>query len=360
MTDSFTIAYALSIYLMLTIDNFTLPHWSNAYGTPPGKGKIRTIPADFIVKETLAFEPSGSGEHIFLHIQKTGENTEYVARQLARFAHVRQRDVGYAGMKDRHAITMQWFSIWLPKGDEPNWSDFCVEGVTILSVTRHARKLKRGALACNHFELTLREWQGDIDHTLAQLTTIKRHGIPNYYGSQRFGHRGQNIVKALAMFNGEKVPREQRSIYLSAVRSFLFNTLLAQRIHANNWATGLSGDVFMLDGSRSGFVCDDIDETIRSRLANNELHPTGALYGKGDLRTTGLAHSEEQSLCNTYTTLIQGLIAFGLESDRRALRVNVHDLTWHFDENNTTLLLAFSLPAGSYATAVLREIIELD
>ena len=343
----------------MNFDNFTLPHWPHAYGSPQGMGTIRAFPADFIVKETLAFEPSGSGEHLFLHIEKTGENTDYVARQLARFANVRQRDIGYAGMKDRHAITTQWFSIWLPKGDEPNWANFSAEGVKILFITRHARKLKRGALAHNQFELTLRQWQGDIDSTVAQLMSIKSHGIANYYGTQRFGHQGQNIVKALAMFNGEKVPREQRSIYLSATRSFLFNCILARRIDDNTWATGVNGDVFMLDGSRSGFACEQIDDIIRTRLDNNELHPTGALYGKGDLRTSTDAHRIEQSVFDNYDTLTRGLIAFGLEMDRRALRVNVQDLTWHFSDENTTLLLKFSLPAGSYATAVLREIMDV-
>ena len=343
----------------MNLDNFTLPHWPHIYGSPKGKGNIRTVPADFIVKETLAFEPSGSGEHIFLHIEKTGENTDYVARQFARFANVRQRDIGYAGMKDRHAITTQWFSIWLPKGDEPIWENFSAEGVKILGVTRHARKLKRGALAHNQFELTIRQWQGDIESTIAQLTSIKRHGIANYYGTQRFGHQGQNMVKALAMFNGEKVPREQRSIYLSAVRSFLFNSILARRINDNNWATGLNGDVFMLDGSRSGFACDDIDDVIRTRLDNNELHTTGALYGKGELRTSADAQNVEQSIFDQYASLTKGLIAFGLEMDRRALRVNVQDLTWHFNDENATLLLKFSLPAGSYATAVLREIMDV-
>lgn len=343
----------------MNLDNFILPHWPHAYGSPKGKGNIRTVPADFIVNETLAFDPSGSGEHIFLQIEKTGENTEYVARQLARFASVRQRDMGYAGMKDRHAITTQWFSVWLPKGDEPIWANFSAEGVKILAVTHHARKLKRGALAHNHFELTIRQWQGDMESTHAHLTSIKRHGIPNYYGNQRFGHQGQNIVKAMAMFNGEKVPREQRSIYLSAARSFLFNHILAQRILDNNWATGLNGDVLMLDRSRSGFVCEEIDDIIRTRLDENELHSTGALFGKGDLRTIAGAQKVEQSIFDEYESLARGLSAFGLESDRRALRVNVQDLTWQFSDENTTLLLKFSLPAGSYATAVLREIIDI-
>ena len=338
------------------MENLTLPIWAYAYGSPAGQGIIRTLPEDFIVEETLAFEPSSSGEHIFLQVQKTGENTEYVARQLARFANVRQRDIGFAGMKDRHAITTQWFSVWLPKGDEPIWQDFETDGFTILSSTRHARKLKRGALANNRFELTIRQWQGDNVKAIEQLTAIKNHGVPNYYGSQRFGHGGQNVAKALAMFQGMKVGREQRSLYLSAARSFLFNHILAARITQNTWSQGLNGDVLMIDGSNSCFACDEIDDDIGTRLTQNALHPTAALFGKGESRVSSEALVLEKSVFEKYTELKKGLIAFGVENARRALRVNVSNLTWQFGDDDT-LRLQFNLPAGSYATAVLREII---
>ncbi len=340
----------------MSSENLIPPVWVHTYGTPSGQGVIRTLPEDFIVEETLAFEPSGSGEHIFLQIQKTGENTEYVARQLARFAGVRQRDIGFAGMKDRHAITTQWFSVWLPKGDEPQWQDFAAEGFKILSVTRHARKLKRGALASNRFELTVRQWRGDKAKTIEQLTQIKNGGVANYYGTQRFGHGGQNVQKALAMFQGAKVGREQRSLYLSATRSFLFNHILATRIEQNCWHQGLAGDVFMIDGSHSCFSCEAIDDDICNRLTQNALHPTGALYGKGEPRVKAEALALEQNVIEKYAELASGLIAFGLEIDRRALRVMPADLTWEFGADDT-LRLQFSLPAGSYATAVLREII---
>lgn len=336
-------------------ENFTLPIWSFAYGSPSGEGEIRVLPEDFIVEETLSFEPSGNGEHVFLQIQKTGENTEFVARQLARFAQVRQRDIGFAGLKDRHAVTTQWFSVWLPKGEEPNWQDFSNETIKILTVTRHARKLKRGVLANNGFTLKIRNWHGNKEGTIAQLNAIKNHGVPNYYGSQRFGYNGQNVVKALDMFAGKKTGRDQRSLYLSAVRSFLFNQILSTRIEAQNWASGLDGDVFMIEGSHSLFVCETIDETISTRLAENKLHPTGTLFGKGNTRLTLNALALEENILQNFSSFTQGLLAFDLETDRRALRVMPQNLTWQFDEN--TLQLSFNLPAGSYATAVLREII---
>jgi len=339
-------------------ENFTLPIWAFAYDSPAGEGEIRVLPEDFIVKETLSFEPSGSGEHVFLQIQKTGENTEFVARQLARFANVRQRDIGFAGLKDRHAVTTQWFSIWLPKGEQPNWQAFSSETIQVLTVTRHARKLKRGVLANNGFVLTIRNWLGDKEKTITQLNALKNHGVPNYYGSQRFGHHGQNVVKALEMFAGKKTGREQRSLYLSAARSFLFNQILSTRIEQENWASGLDGDVFMIEGSRSLFTCEKIDEAIATRLAENQLHPTGTLFGKGNTRLTSNALALEQTVFEKFSPLTQGLLACDLETDRRALRVMPQNLTWQFSEN--TLQLSFNLPAGSYATSVLREIIAFN
>ncbi|MDD2864589.1 MAG: tRNA pseudouridine(13) synthase TruD [Methylococcales bacterium] len=335
-----------------------LPPWNYAYGSPSGTGEIRHLPEDFIVEETLAFEPSGSGEHIFLQIQKTGENTEFVARQLARFAGVRQRDIGYAGLKDRHAVTTQWFSVWLPKGDEPNWQDFSTPSIQILLVTRHARKLKRGVLANNRFEITVKNWQGDKEKTIEQLTQLQRHGVPNYYGSQRFGHGGQNVMKAAAMFAGEKVGREQRSLYLSAARSFLFNEILATRIEQNCWNQGLAGDVLMIDGSHSCFAAEEIDDDLRARLTQNLLHPTGALFGSGVTRISAKALELEQTVFEKYPDLTAGLLKFDVENARRALRIQAANLMWEFKDTQT-LVLKFNLPAGSYATAVLREIIAL-
>lgn len=335
-----------------------LPTWTYAYGSPSGTGEIRHFPEDFIVEETLAFDPSGSGEHVFLQIQKTGENTEFVARQLARFAGVRQRDIGYAGLKDRHAVTTQWFSVWLPKGEEPNWQDFSTPSIHVLLVTRHARKLKRGVLANNRFEITVKNWQGDKTKTLEQLTNMQTQGVPNYYGSQRFGHGGQNVVKAAAMFAGEKVGREQRSLYLSAARSFLFNEILATRIEQNCWNQGVAGDVLMIDGSHSCFATEEIDESLRARLTQNLLHPTGTLFGSGETRTSAKVLELEQQVFEKYPDLTVGLLKFDVENTRRALRVNVANLTWEFKDTQT-LVLKFNLPAGSYATAVLREIITL-
>lgn len=334
-----------------------IPIWPYVYEQPSGTGKIRTFPEDFIVKENLSFEPSGEGEHAFLHIVKKGENTEYIARQLSRFANVRQRDVSYAGLKDRHAVTTQWFSVWLPGKADPDWTGFESDNMKVLKAIRHTRKLKRGALSGNSFKLLIRDWQGNQQKTTQQLELIKANGIANYFGSQRFGHGGQNVLKALAMFNGAKVGREQRSLYLSATRSYLFNKILADRVTQHNWNQPIPGDTYQFDLSHSCFQSDQADAEIIRRLEAKEIHPTGVLWGRGNADVSAHALAVEQAVIKEHEELAQGLIANAVDRDRRALRVNVQDLCWQFIDEST-LELCFTLPAGSYATSVLREILE--
>ncbi len=338
------------------MQNIEIPVWPYVYGGPSGTGKIRSIAQDFIVKENLSFEPSGAGEHAFLHIQKQGENTEYIARQLSRFANVRQRDVSYAGLKDRYALTAQWFSVWLPGKADPDWAQFDSDSIKVLHAVRHARKLKRGVLSGNSFKLVIRDWQGDRTKTVRQLELIKAKGIANYFGSQRFGNEGQNVNKALALFDGAKVGREQRSIYLSAARSYLFNLILADRVAQNNWNQSLTGDSYQFDLSHSCFQSDQPDADIIRRLADKDIHPTGVLWGRGDADVSADALAIEQAVIQAHQALAQGLIANAVDRDRRALRVNVQDLYWQFIDD-ITLELGFTLAAGSYATSVLREII---
>jgi tRNA pseudouridine13 synthase len=332
--------------------------WPYVYGQPSGLGKIRSVPEDFIVKENLSFEPSGAGEHVFLLIEKTGENTDYVARQLAKFANVRQRDVSYAGLKDRYAVTTQWFSVWFPGKADPDWTQFETDSMKVLHTVRHARKLKRGVLSGNSFKLIIRDWRGDKDKAVQQLEAMKADGIANYYGSQRFGNEGQNVNKALGMFLGAKAGREQRSLYISAVRSYLFNQILAYRVTRKIWNQPVTGDTYMFDLSHSCFKSDLPDAEIIRRLEAKEIHPTGVLLGRGDADVSADALGIEQGIIDAYPELAQGLIACSVDKDRRALRVNIQNLSWQF-VNDATLELGFTLPAGSYATSVLREIIEL-
>jgi len=335
---------------------FVLPIWPYAYGGPSGHGTIKTVPDDFIVEEILPFIPEGSGEHVFLYIEKINENTEYVARILARHAGVRQRDIGYAGLKDRHGRTRQWFSIWLPGQEDPDWSALENENLKILTVTHHARKLKRGVLSGNRFQLLIRNWQGDRNTAEKQLQAILTHGFPNYFGEQRFGHQGRNIEKALAMFQGAKVKREQRSIYLSAARSYLFNLILAERVKSQTWNQAVPGDLMQLDRSHSFFHAETLDAALVERIETGDVHPTGALFGKGKAQSNGEVLALEQRIFAAHASVANGLLKSDVEADRRPLRVIPKDLTWRFEDDDA-IRLSFELPAGSYATALLREII---
>ena len=334
-----------------------LPDWPRVYYGPNGTGRIRVAPEDFIVEEQLAFEPSGEGEHVFLHLQKISENTEFIARLIARFAGVRQRDIGYAGLKDRHAVTSQWFSVWLPGKEAPDWAGLESDQLKVLQVIRHARKLKRGVLAANHFKLRIRDWQGDSVKVDEQLQTIRQQGIPNYFGSQRFGNNAQNLQKALALFQGAKFKPEQRSIYLSAARAYLFNQVLAERIQQKSWQQGLAGDCFMFAGSKAFFQSNDLDQHICNRLHAGEIHPTGPLWGLGDPEVTGEAFAFETAALTAFSEWREGLEQQKLAMTRRALRVIPGNLQWQW-LTPESLELSFSLPPGSFATALLRELLD--
>ena len=329
-----------------------------AYGGAAAQGLLKSQTDDFIVEELLPFQPEGQGEHSFLYIEKCHENTEYVARVLARHAGVRQRDIGFAGLKDRHGRTRQWFSIWLPGKSDPDWRALNSEQLQILTVSRHPRKLKRGVLEANRFQIRIRDWQGDVDKTQQQLESIAKQGYPNYFGEQRFGFQGRNLEKALAMFAGQRVKPEMRSLYLSAVRSFLFNQILSLRVEAANWNQGINGDVFQLANSHSFFASAAIDEVLKQRLESFDIHPAGALWGKGESAATAESFSIEQRIIEAYPLFAEGLMKAGVEQDRRALRVVPLNLSWEFEAADS-LLLSFQLPAGSYATALLREIVDI-
>src|SRR5690348_15986051 len=212
-----------------------------AYGTPPLGARLRSSPEDFVVEEILGYDADGAGEHALLWVEKRGANTDWVARELAKFAGVSQVAVGYAGMKDRHAVTRQTFSVQLAGKPDPDWSVFPHAEVKVLAATRHSRKLKRGALRGNRFVLVLRDAQGDREAAERVLAQIAARGVPNYYGEQRFGREGGNVEQARAMFAGRRVERDKRSFLLSAARSHIFNNVLAARVERDAWDKPLDG-----------------------------------------------------------------------------------------------------------------------
>lgn len=317
---------------------------------------IRTEPLDFQVTEALPFEPEGEGGHVWLWIEKTGANTDWVARQLADFAGIRSVEVGYAGLKDRHAVTRQWFSVKVEGITEPDWQTLSIEGVKILHHTRHHKKLKTGALKGNHFRLRLRDLKGDKADWEKALEAIQKTGVPNYFAEQRFGRQGSNLQRAEKWFADNVKPkkRQQRSMILSAARSWLFNQVLSARITDQSWQQILPGELVQLAGSHSFFEADTIDETLKHRLAAGDIHPTGPLAGKGDLLPDGAVKSLESAVLAPWQDWQAALSRQGLKADRRALRLLPEAFDWQWLD--TGLQLTFFLPAGSYATAVLREL----
>ncbi|MCP8898983.1 tRNA pseudouridine(13) synthase TruD [Gilvimarinus xylanilyticus] len=307
-----------------------------AHGEPLGHAKFRAQPEDFYVDEDLGFTCDGAGEHVYLHIEKRGDNTEWLARNIARLAGVETRDVGYCGLKDRHAVTRQWFSVYFPKGDEPDWQALNSESVTLLAVERHRQKLRRGQHKSNRFVIVLREVQAQRDALEQRLQTVARQGVPNYFGEQRFGIDGGNLAAANRMLiEGIKVKnRHKRSLYLSSARSYLFNQVLAARIDQGCWRTPLPGDV-LVDGA-----------------------PTGPLWGRGRALSDDKALALEEQALAPWKPWLEPLEFTGLKQDRRALVSLPQQLSWQWLGDD--LQLAFALGVGAYATAVLRELLELQ
>lgn len=327
-------------------------------GQPMLTGVIRTTADDFIVEEKFAFEFSHDGEHVLLHIKKRNTNTEWLAKKIIALAGVRSMDVSYAGLKDRNAVTTQWFSVWLPGKEGPDWTLLNDENVQVLNITRHNRKLRRGSLRENRFKIIVRDVKGDASDLYNRLEQIKFLGVPNYFGEQRFGHNGMNLEKAESMFKGMRVKdRFKRSIYLSAARSLLFNTLLSQRVVNNSWCSALPGDVMLLDNSHSYFIADVVTEEIRRRVAEHDIHPGGVLWGKGELLSQSDIKETELSLRDSFPLFTSGLEAKGLKQERRALRLSVNELEYVYNSVEKIIELSFCLPAGGYATSVLRELV---
>jgi len=314
----------------------TLPHWPNAYPASGARATLKLLNEDFIVTELPLQLPSGEGGHIWLEVEKNGANTAYVAQQLAAAAGVQDIDVGYAGLKDRYAITRQWFSIYLPKGETPDLTALEHPEFKVLSQSRHLRKLRRGDLQGNRFRIVLRDVNGDRDAIEANLKAVASLGVPNYFGAQRFGHDGGNVEQGRAMLAREIRVRnpKKKGIYLSAVRSFIFNEVLALRIRQGLWGKILSGDV--------------LDEAGR---------PTGPLWGRGRVSSADEAQALENGVASAHAILCDGMEHAGLDQERRVLVASPADLSWTWPQADQ-LELSFTLPAGNYATSLLKEILD--
>src|SRR5690606_36950219 len=325
-----------------------------AHGGPAGRAQVRAVPEDFLVRELLGFDADGDGDHVLLRVRKRSANTMWIAKRLAQIGKLHPRDIGFAGLKDRHAVAEQWFSAPLRSAMGERWVEAAEPDFEVLACERHRRKLKRGALRGNEFEILLREFEGDRAVLEQRLADLASAGAPNYFGPQRFGRSGANLEAALAWFSGGSAPgeRAQRSLALSAARSALLNCVLARRVRAGAWNVLLEGDSANLDGGGSIFAVDLVDEALRRRCETMDLHPTGPMWGRGGERLGPF----EQEVLDAHPLLRDGLVSAGVEAERRALRMVVRDLQWSFA--GADLRLRFRLSRGSFATAVLHELIE--
>lgn len=330
------------------------------YGQPTASGVLKANAEDFVVIEDLGYAPDGDGEQLLVRIRKTGCNTRFVAEALAKFAGIHPRDVSFAGMKDRHAVTEQWFCLRIPGKVTPDLSTFELSGVQVLESARHRRKLRTGALQGNAFTLVLRQIS-DRAAVEQRLQQIAAGGVPNYFGSQRFGHEGNNLTMAQRWAADEIKVRERnkRSFILSAARSAMFNQVVSDRL-AQQGSLGkvLAGDALQLTGRGSWFVAEAAElESLQQRVDNNELRVTAPLPGSGEWGTREDALAFEQNSLASEAALIALMERERVDAARRAMLVIPRDLRWEW-QDDVTLEMNFWLPAGSFATSVVRELLQ--
>ncbi|WP_096084636.1 tRNA pseudouridine(13) synthase TruD [Agaribacterium haliotis] len=308
-----------------------------AWGGPRQTAGFRLSPEDFVVDEQMSVDFSGEGEHFWLHIQKRGENTEWVAKKLASYFGLKKMDVGYGGKKDRHAVTSQWFSLYLPgKSHHIDWQDFIEQSqldATLLASASHSKKLRMGEHSANRFQIRLQgiEPTTELEQTLLQ---IKEKGVPNYFGEQRFGRDGGNLERAAQWVKDVRSVRNRntRSILMSSARSYLFNKVLSERVAAANWLSVLDGDP--------------------------ELEPSGPLWGRGLALSHGACLEFEQRALEAFELWCSALENVGLQQQRRALVLRPRFIDWEFVDKSVVLKL--ELEPGQFATSVLRELAILE
>ena len=320
---------------------------------------MKATPEDFRVEEQLSFVPSGSGPHWLLRVEKRSANTRWVAAEIARLAGVPANDVGFAGLKDRQAVAVQWFSVPVLATTADYWSAVRTADFRVLDVQGNARKLKRGALTGNRFRIRLRKVTWSREQLDLKLAAIRAYGVPNYFGPQRFGREGYNLDRVVAWMQSERAPRgrTERGFALSAARSLIFNAVLSRRVAAGDWSQLAPGDLASLDGSGSHFRVGAVDEDLRRRWVSLDIHPSGPMWGRGEPQTQGQSLAHERAIAREFKDVADLLEAQGLTQERRSLRCVVRELSVEADSG--TLTFSFELGRGQFATAVLREICEL-
>lgn len=313
--------------------------------------------ADFVVKENLGYSMAGEGEFVAVRVRKTDANTLFVGEKLAQFAGISARNMSYAGLKDRRAVTEQWFSLQMPGKTTPDFGDFQLEGIEILEVTRHNRKIRTGSLDGNYFDILLRNAM-ETDDLKVRLENLSKFGFPNYFTEQRFGRDGHNLTQALRWAKGEiqVKDRKKRSFYLSAARSEVFNLVVSERLKQGVANRVLPNDIVQLSGSHSWFVADEKEDlnVLQLRLEQGDLQLTAPLIGE----TAQPACSLENDIVQQHQDIVNLMKQERLKPARRPLLMKPKDFNWQFEE--TGLRLKFYLPAGSYATALVRELVNIE
>lgn len=331
--------------------------WPKAYPETNAQGILKLKPEDFQVDEIPLMIPAGEGEHIYLHIKKREVNTHWVARLLSEKLGVKEHDVSYAGQKDRYAVTTQWFSIYAPKIDIAlEARPFPDEDIEILTQTRHSKKLRRGDLVGNRFNIVLRDIKSAEAESVEDssietlkaviennLQAIKKNGVPNYFGLQRFGRGGGNMDQALAMLTGQRREknRQKKSMYLSAARSYIFNQVLAARIEQGLWVKSLAGDI-----------------DVAAKDTQNANQATAPMWGRGRLNSHTDTLALEQKMSEPLQDLCNGMEHAGLNQERREIVSSIENMQWQWLDNDD-LNISFALASGHYATSVLQEFISV-
>lgn len=322
--------------------------------------EFKAEPEDFRVEEELSFAPSGDGPHWLLKVEKRSANTRWVAAEIARLAGVPVGDVGYAGLKDRHAVCVQWFSVPVRTQAAEFWLEVHTDEFRILDAQANMRKLKRGALSGNRFRIRLRKVAWSRDQLEMKLSALRAHGVPNYFGPQRFGRNGYNLDRVAHWVQSARKPagRTERGFALSAARALIFNAVLARRVQEADWSRLEPGDLASLDGTGSHFRVATVDDELRRRVQAFDVHPSGPLWGRGDPESGGNIRDTELAVAREFQAVADLLAAEGLAQERRALRCGIRDLAVEADAGTVTL--SFGLGRGQFATAVLREICEFS
>lgn len=332
--------------------------WQYLLGKPNASAIFKAQPEDFQVIEDLGFDLTDEGEHQFIKVQKIGANTAFVAEQLAKQLDIPLRNVTYAGRKDKFAQTTQWFGLHLPGSEKDVNRAFSLPGVTVLETRRHNKKLRVGALKGNHFKIRLRQVD-KLEEVISRLQQVANVGVPNYYGEQRFGNDNGNLLLAQRMVEGEVIRnRNKRSMAISALRSWLFNQQVSERLTAGIYEQALSGDALILSGSNSFFIAEQVDSIIEQRLSQRDIQLSAGLYGKGQLPVKNDAAQFESNVLAHYPEVCRCLEEVGLKQERRAISLFTQNMRWQVADE-TTLDIEFFLPSGCFATSVLREVVQL-